>query len=315
MAFTSTLARSVMSPLFNLNCGRACNWNWTGARITLKTWLKQKPFLHFSNVLIIISLNQKSSLHHLSPKVGRGSKARGQGQGHKKIRGQSQRPTSQGQTLSRPRTEILEVKNQIHNFASCLPNKTKKGFHKFLQGLWRAPRRKKTVMTFARYPYTSQKNISPKIICQKNIFLNFLFPELTFVRNHTCQNEHLPEITSARMNICLKLHLPEWTLVWKYICQNEHLPECSFGRMYIWPKVHFPENLFSRIYTCQNVHLAESTFPRKLIFQNLHLPECTFGQKYISPKTYFPELLLNKIYVWSKLHFPENLFFRNYIST
>ena len=59
------------------------------------------------------------------------------------------------------------------------------------------------------YPYTSQKNISPKIICQKNISLNILFPELTFVRNHTCQNEHLPEITSARMNICLKLHLPE----------------------------------------------------------------------------------------------------------
>ena len=60
-----------------------------------------------------------------------------------------------------------------------------------------------------RYPYTSQKNISPKIICQKNISLNFLFPELTFVRNHTCQNEHLPKTTSARMNTCLKLHLPE----------------------------------------------------------------------------------------------------------
>ena len=60
-----------------------------------------------------------------------------------------------------------------------------------------------------RYRYTSQKNISPKIICQKNISLKVLFPELTFVRNHTCQNEHLPEITSARMNTCLKLHLPE----------------------------------------------------------------------------------------------------------
>ena len=59
------------------------------------------------------------------------------------------------------------------------------------------------------YPYTSQKNIFPKIICQKNISLNVLFPELTFVKNHTCQNEHLPEITSARMNTCLKLHLPE----------------------------------------------------------------------------------------------------------
>ena len=60
-----------------------------------------------------------------------------------------------------------------------------------------------------RYPYTSQKNISPKIICQKSIFLNVLFPELTFVRNDACQNKHLPEITSARMNTCLKLHLPE----------------------------------------------------------------------------------------------------------
>ena len=168
----------------------------------------------------------------------------------------------------------------------------------------------KVINTISRYPYTSQKNISPKIICQKNISLNFLFPELTFVRNHTCQNEHLPEITSARMNIWLKLHLPEWALVWNYICQNEHLPECTFARMYIWPKVHFPENLFSRIYTCQNVHLAEITFPRKLIFQNLHLPECTFGRNYISPKTYFPEFTLARMYIWPKLHFPENLFSR-----
>ena len=60
-----------------------------------------------------------------------------------------------------------------------------------------------------RYPYTLQKNVSPKIICQKNISLNVLFPELTFVGNHTCQNEHLPEITSARMNTCLNVHLPE----------------------------------------------------------------------------------------------------------
>ena len=37
------------------------------------------------------------------------------------------------------------------------------------------------------YPYTSQKNIS----------LNVLFPELTFVRKDICLNEHLPEITSA----------------------------------------------------------------------------------------------------------------------
>ena len=156
------------------------------------------------------------------------------------------------------------------------------------------------------YPYTSQKNISPKIICQKNISLNVLFPELTFSRNHTRQKEHLPEIASARMNTCQKLHLPEWTLVWNYFCRNEHLPECAFARMNICPKLHFPENLFSRIYTCQNVHLAEITFPRKLIFQNLHLPECTFGRNYISPKTYFPEFTLAWMLIWPKLHFPEN---------
>ena len=63
------------------------------------------------------------------------------------------------------------------------------------------------------YPYTSQKNISPKIICQKNISMNVLFPEITLVRNHACQNEHLLEITSARMNTGQKLHLPELTFV------------------------------------------------------------------------------------------------------
>ena len=40
----------------------------------------------------------------------RGHKARGQE--HKKIRGQGQRHTFLGQTLSRPRTEMFEAKNQ-----------------------------------------------------------------------------------------------------------------------------------------------------------------------------------------------------------
>ena len=33
--------------------------------------------------------------------------------------------------------------------------------------------------------YTSQKNTSQEIICLKNIFLNFLFLELEFIRNRT----------------------------------------------------------------------------------------------------------------------------------
>ena len=45
----------------------------------------------------------------------RGHKARSQGQGHKKIRGQSQGQSLLGQTLSRPRTGMLEAKDQGHS--------------------------------------------------------------------------------------------------------------------------------------------------------------------------------------------------------
>ena len=44
----------------------------------------------------------------------RGHKARGQGQGHKKIRSQGQGQPFRGQTLSRPRTGMLEAKAQGH---------------------------------------------------------------------------------------------------------------------------------------------------------------------------------------------------------
>ena len=47
-------------------------------------------------------------------------KARGQGQGHKKIQGQGQ--PFRGQTLSRPRTGMLEAKDQGHK-RKCSPKK------------------------------------------------------------------------------------------------------------------------------------------------------------------------------------------------
>ena len=53
----------------------------------------------------------------------RGQKVRGQGQGHKKIRGQGQ--PFQGQTLSRPRTGMLETKD---TGASVLQKKVFKNF-------------------------------------------------------------------------------------------------------------------------------------------------------------------------------------------
>ena len=51
-----------------------------------------------------------------------GHKARGQGQRHKKIRGQGQGQPFRGQTLSRPRTGMLEAKDQGHK-RECSPKK------------------------------------------------------------------------------------------------------------------------------------------------------------------------------------------------
>ena len=64
----------------------------------------------------------------------RGHKARGQGQGHKKIRGQGQGQPFRGQTLSRPRTGMLEAKakDQGHS-RKCFPQK--KVFKIFFQAL------------------------------------------------------------------------------------------------------------------------------------------------------------------------------------
>ena len=51
---------------------------------------------------------------------GHKARGQGQGQGHKKIRSQEQ--PFRGQTLSRPRTEMLEAKDQGHK-RKCSPKK------------------------------------------------------------------------------------------------------------------------------------------------------------------------------------------------
>ena len=58
----------------------------------------------------------------------RGHKSRGQGQGRKKIRGQGQ--PFRGQTLSRPRTGMLDAKDQGRS-RKCFQ---KKGLQKFFSG-------------------------------------------------------------------------------------------------------------------------------------------------------------------------------------
>ena len=51
----------------------------------------------------------------------------------KKIRGQGQGQPFRGQTLSRPRTEMLEAKDQGHK-RKCSPKEKKKGLHKNVSG-------------------------------------------------------------------------------------------------------------------------------------------------------------------------------------
>ena len=72
----------------------------------------------------------------------RGHKARGQGQGHKKIRGQGQGQPFRGQTLSRPRTGMLEAKakDQGHK-RKCSPKK--KVFTKIFQAISKKKKKKK----------------------------------------------------------------------------------------------------------------------------------------------------------------------------
>ena len=65
------------------------------------------------------------------PEVESRPKARGQDQGHKKIRGQGQGQPFRGQTLSRPRTGMLEAKDQGHR-GKCSP---KKGIQKIFQAI------------------------------------------------------------------------------------------------------------------------------------------------------------------------------------
>ena len=82
-----------------------------------------------------------------------GHKARGQGQGHKKIRGQDQGQPFRGQTLSRPRTGMLEAKAKDTS-ASALQKKKKKkkGLHKnFSSDLHKKTFSKKIFKRFTKF--------------------------------------------------------------------------------------------------------------------------------------------------------------------
>ena len=94
----------------------------------------------------------------------RGHKARGQGQGHQKIRGQGQGQPFRGQTLSRPRTGMLEAKakDQRHK-RKCSPKKEKKkGLHEYFFGdLLKKKKKKRSSQKF--FKRSPQKNVFHKI--------------------------------------------------------------------------------------------------------------------------------------------------------
>ena len=71
----------------------------------------QKVFYH-KRLTQITKLTSKNAINELSKhhRWSRGHKARGLRQGHKKIRGQGQEQLFREQTLSRPRTGMLEAK-------------------------------------------------------------------------------------------------------------------------------------------------------------------------------------------------------------
>ena len=78
-----------------------------------------------------------------SQRWSREHKARGQGQGHKKIRGKGQGQPFRGQTLSRQGQECSRPRTQAQVFCK------KKGLHKkFLSDL----QKRKTKMVFAKFP-------------------------------------------------------------------------------------------------------------------------------------------------------------------
>ena len=90
---------------------------------TLNTFWAGKEVLFFVSFC-------STELHCKIQRWSRGHKA--QGQGHKQIRGQSQGQPFRGQTLSRPRTGMLEAKDQGHKH-KCSPKK--KVFTKIFQAI------------------------------------------------------------------------------------------------------------------------------------------------------------------------------------
>ena len=83
--------------------------------------------------MLVASVANRDGVEDTRLKAKDTKKIRGQGQGHKIIRGQSQGQLFRGQTLWRPRTGLLEAKAK-NTVASVLQIK-KKGLQKSFQAI------------------------------------------------------------------------------------------------------------------------------------------------------------------------------------
>ena len=90
-------------------------------------------------------LNVSIKMVSIRQRWSRGHKARGQGQGqgHKKIRGQGQGQPFRGQTLSRPRTGMLEAKAKDQGHKAQVLSKKKKKKRSSQKFFRRSPKKKK----------------------------------------------------------------------------------------------------------------------------------------------------------------------------
>ena len=124
-------------------------------------------------------LKPKSKLKAISSKQrwSRGHKARGQGQGHKKIRGQGQGQGQpfRGQTLSRPRTGMLEAKakDQGHKAQVLSKKKKKRSSQKFSRRSPKKKKKKKKRSSQKFFKRSALKNVFQKIFQPLHKILTF----------------------------------------------------------------------------------------------------------------------------------------------
>ena len=133
--------------------------------ISTKTFLPERTF-HPLIIMLLAETEVKketaSAFSHCSSIISRGgvedTRLEAKAKDTKKIRGQGQGQPLRGQTLSRPRTGMLEAKakDQGHK-RKCSPKIQKKGLHKNFSGDLQKKKKKRSSQKF--FKRSPQKNV------------------------------------------------------------------------------------------------------------------------------------------------------------